>query len=244
MENIKLSIIIPCYNEGDKVLNNIIKIENNLKLKNINYEIIIVNDGSTDNTKEALSYFSEESTNNYISIINYDQNKGKGYAIKTGIEKAIGEWVLFMDADLSTDIIAIDEVLRNMGNYDVIIGSRHNKDTILKKKQGITRTFIGRVCNILTNLIVPLKLSDTQCGFKAFEGTLAKNIIKKQKINRFAFDVEYLYISKLNKKNILEIPIIWENDEDSKVSIVRSSFSFLKDLIKIRLNKKKYFFKS
>ena len=145
-----------------------------------------------------------------------------------------------MDADLSTNLIAICDVLKNK-DKDVIIGSRKIKGSNLRKKQGIIRQFVGNCCRFLTNLIVPLYIIDTQCGFKAFNGEFARKMIEKQTINRFAFDVEYLYIAKLNKKTITEIPVIWENDEDSKVTLLNTSIDFFKSLIKIRKNKYDYY---
>lgn len=235
----ELSIIIPCYNEGGKLKDNVVKIQEYLKSKMIiDYEIIIVNDGSKDNTNEIC--LELENLNNDIRYCTYEKNRGKGGAVKEGIKNSYGKWIVFMDADLSTDLKSIEDVINNRDEYDVIIGSRRNKDTVLVKKQNIIRRITGKSCSILTNMIIPLKISDTQCGFKAFEGNFAREMIKKQTLNGFAFDVEYLYISKLNNKNILEIPVDWENDDDSKVSLLNSSIVFFKDLFKIRINKSNY----
>lgn len=242
MEKIKLSIIIPCYNEGVKLINNIIKINNYItsEIPDLKYEIIGVNDGSKDNTKQIMA--DNENILQNTRFIIYDDNKGKGGAVKEGILNAKGEWILFMDADLSTDISAIKTVLNYTDSYKFIIGSRRHKETILVKKQGFKRKFIGICCIIITNILTGLKLLDTQCGFKAIERNLAINIVNKQTINRWAFDVEYLYISKINKEKIKEIPVKWENDEDSKVSALSSSINFFLDLFKIIKNKKIYKF--
>ena len=127
-----------------------------------------------------------------------------------------------MDADLSTNLDAINTTLRYCDNlnFDVIIGSRRHENTILPKPQKLPRKIIGKMCIIITKLIIGLDVSDTQCGFKTFKSDIMKYIIEKQQIERFAFDVEYLYIAKLKNKTIKEIPIVWENDEDSKVSAV------------------------
>ena len=212
------------------------------------YEIIIINDGSKDDTliflnNQVKNYLKEELNKNNLKkfkIVSYECNQGKGYAIKQGIKESLGKIVLFMDADLSTNLIAICDVLKNK-DKDVIIGSRKIKGSNLRKKQGIIRQFVGNCCRFLTNLIVPLYIIDTQCGFKAFNGEFARKMIEKQTINRFAFDVEYLYIAKLNKKTITEIPVIWENDEDSKVTLLNTSIDFFKSLIKIRKNKYDYY---
>lgn len=241
MGNIELSIIVPCYNEGNKLIINVKQI-NDFMCENTNisnYEILIVNDGSKDNTFEIGEQLSKE----YPNVINlgYEVNRGKGGAVKEGILQSKGEWVVFMDADLSTDLTAINDFFKLKDNYDVVIGSRRHKDSNLVKAQNFPRRFVGKTCSILTNLIIPLHISDTQCGFKAFNGDLARKIALKQKLNGFAFDVELLYITKLNNYSIGEIAIIWKNDDDSRVSIFNSSVNFFMDLFKIRKNKKNYY---
>lgn len=236
-----LSLIIPCYNEGLKLTLNIQEVKGYLKEKGISeYEIIIVNDGSVDNTLQTLHRVEKEMDK--VKVVSYDKNRGKGYAVKKGIEKSTGEWIIFMDADLSTKLTAIEEVLNKSKDdkYDVIIGSRRHKDTILSKPQNLPRKIVGKTCSLLTNIIIPLNIKDTQCGFKAFKGDFAREMISVQTLERFAFDVEYLYISKINNKKILEIPVVWENDEDSKVSVVKSSIKFFSDLLKLRKNKNIY----
>jgi glycosyltransferase involved in cell wall biosynthesis len=242
MQNTTLSIIIPCYNEGQKLVNNIQKINNYLSknIPNLIYEIIVVNDGSTDNTYKILESNIEKFKNTILCT--YEQNKGKGGAVKEGVKKATYDWILFMDADLSTDLSAIKTVLQNTNNNKIIIGSRRHKKTVLMKKQGLLRKIVGIGCIILTNIITNLWLLDTQCGFKAVKTSLAKKIIEKQTINKWAFDVEWLYIAKVNNIKAIEIPVIWDNDEDSKVSVLSSSINFFKDLFKIIKNKNKYKF--
>lgn len=236
--NKSISIVIPCYNEGEKLLINIKKIIKYLNKINIDdYEIIAVNDGSIDKkTNEIFRDTKIDKTN----FIGYNQNKGKGAAVKTGIEFASKDIIIFMDADLSTDISAIQTVLDNIENKDIIIGSRHHKKTIIPNPQPPIRQFIGRCCIIITSILTGLNVKDTQCGFKAFKRDIAKKIITKQQINRWAFDVEYLYIAKINGFSIYEIPIKWNNDNESTVSPIKSSINFFIELIKIVRNKRKY----
>lgn len=236
----KLSIVIPCYNEGEKVVHNIQKIINKMNELNIDYNITIVNDGSTDNT---LSYLKNLPENVFVET--YSNNKGKGYAVKRGIESLFekniaGDYINFMDADLSTDLSAIDTTLKYIDKYDIVIGSRRHKDSNLPVPQGLARKIISECCIIITKILTKINVRDTQCGFKTFKKDAIKNIIKLQQIERFAFDVEYLYIAKLNGYSIFEIPIIWENDTDSKVSALKSSIKFFKDLFIIIGNKKIY----
>ena len=176
---------------------------------------------------------------NKISV-SYDDNHGKGYAIRQGILASKGEYILFMDTDLSTDLSAVHTVLDNINKYDFIVGSRHLKESVIPQKQPPIRQFIGWVCRKLVNISFGFHLKDTQCGFKAIKGDIAREMSLKTIVDRFAFDVEYLYYAKLHKYSVLEIPVTWINDESSTVKIGKSSIEFLKDMSRIKENKKHY----
>lgn len=237
-----LSIIVPCYNEGEKLLLNISKIKNfifeTFSEEKLDFEIIIVNDGSTDNSKNIFEKFCKE--DDYCKLATYDKNRGKGFAVKKGIELSSKDIVVFMDADLSTELTALIDVFKFIDNYDIVVGSRRHPESVLVKKQGKCRRVLGKTCSIITNNLMSFNISDTQCGFKAFKGDTARKIVEKQTIEGFAFDVELLYIASLNSYSIKEIPVIWENDEDSRVRLVRSSLAFIKDLYLIKSKKKDY----
>ena len=232
----KLSIVIPCYNEAKDIANNVIKVKNYLEDKNIDHELILVNDGSKDNTKEVIESIPD------VTALSYEKNRGKGGAVKYGIENATGDYVLFMDADLSTDISAIEKVVELAPSYDMIVGSRHAKDSVIKKKQPLLRVFIGWCCRLLVNMTFHIHLKDTQCGFKAMRIDVAKKIIEKQQVNNFAFDVEYLYIVKLNNLTMYELGVTWSDDRGSTVSPIKSSLRFFKDIFAIKRRKKQYYF--
>ena len=232
----KLSIVIPCYNESKDITSNVTKVKEYLSEKQIDHELILVNDGSKDNTKEVIEAIPG------VVALSYEKNRGKGGAVKYGIENATGDYVLFMDADLSTDISAIEKVIELAPDYDLVIGSRHAKGSVIKKKQPFLRVFIGRCCRLLVKMLFHTKFKDTQCGFKAMRTDVAKKIVEKQLINDFAFDVEYLYIAKLNNLSMYELGITWSDDRGSTVSPIKSSLRFFKDIAKIRSYKKKYYF--
>ena len=234
--DMKLSIIIPCYNESKDIANNVETVKQYLLDKNIEYELILVNDGSKDNTKEVIESIPD------VLALSYEPNRGKGGAVKEGIENATGDYVLFMDADLSTDISAIEQVIEQAPTCDLLIGSRHAQGSVIKKKQPALRVFIGWCCRLLVNMKFHTKLKDTQCGFKAMRIDIAKKIAAKQLVNYFAFDVEYIYIAKLNNLSIKELGITWSDDRESTVSPFKSSVKFFKDLHFIKKNKKNYFF--
>ena len=232
----KLSIVVPCYNESKDIAKNSEIIKNYLESIKQDYELILVNDGSKDNTKEVIEAIPG------VKALSYEPNRGKGGAVKYGIENATGDYVLFMDADLSTDLEAIDKFIKLAPNYDMVIGSRHAKDSVIKKKQPALRVFIGWCCRKLVNMKFHFKYKDTQCGFKAMRTDIAKKIVAKQVVNNFAFDVEYLYIASLNNISIYEMGVIWADDRGSTVSPLKSSIKFFKDLSFIKKHKKTYLF--
>ena len=232
----KLSIVIPCYNEAKDIASNTEKVKNYLLDKKIDNEIILVDDGSKDNTKEVIESIPG------VKALSYEKNRGKGGAVKYGIENASGDYVLFMDADLSTDISAIEKIVELAPNYDLVIGSRHAKDSVIKKKQPALRVFIGWCCRKLVNMKFHFNYKDTQCGFKAMRMDVAKKIVAKQVVNNFAFDVEYIYIAKLNNLSIYEMGVTWSDDRGSTVSPLKSSVKFFKDLSFIKKHKKTYLF--
>ena len=232
----KLSIIIPCYNESKDIAKNVETVKDYLKEHSIDNEIILVNDGSKDNTKEVIESIPD------VLALSYDKNRGKGGAVKYGIEHAKGDYVLFMDADLSTDISAIEQVIELAPTCDLLIGSRHAKGSVIKKKQPAFRVFIGWCCRLLVNMLFHTKLKDTQCGFKAMRIDVARKLISKQLIDNFAFDVEYIYIANLNRLEIKELGVIWSDDRGSTVSPIKSSFKFFGDISRIRRNRKHYYF--
>ena len=234
--DMKLSIIIPCYNESKDIANNVEIVKNYLLDNKIDYELILVNDGSKDNTKEVIEAIPG------VVPVSYDNNRGKGGAVKEGINHATGDYVLFMDADLSTDISAIKKVIEEAPACDLLIGSRHAKDSVIKKKQPLLRVFIGWCCRQLVNMKFHTKLKDTQCGFKAMRIDVAKKIAEKQLIDQFAFDVEYIYIAKLNNLTMKEIGVTWSDDRTSTVSPFKSSVKFFKDINRIKKNRNHYFF--
>ena len=238
----KLSLIVPCYNEGKKLKKNIDKIVTFMEETFlVEYEILIVNDGSTDNTIDDVLQLKEEYPN-IVRLIHYKDNKGKGYAVKRGILDACGDFLIFMDADLSTDITAIPEAVKELEKFPIVIGSRRMKESEITEVQTGVRKIMGTGCKTYTNIKLGLNLSDTQCGFKGFHTNIAKQIAEKMTINHWAFDAEMLYIAKLNGIAVKEIPVKWENDSDSRVSPYSASMEFMKDLGKIKSNKKKYIF--
>ncbi|NDK08396.1 glycosyltransferase [Candidatus Gracilibacteria bacterium] len=234
--DIFLSVIIPAYNEEKRIIDTLNKVIKYLSNKDYNYEIIIINDGSKDKTNDIIN---KSFNDDRIKTISYNNNMGKGYAVKQGMLAGTGKYLLFMDADNSTPIEELDKLLYYKDEYDVIIGSRYMKNSNIIIKQSKFRIAISRVGNFIISLFLIDGITDTQCGFKLFQHNVAKNIFKFQKINGFGFDMEILFIAGIQGIKIKEVPVNWLNDFNSKLSPLKHSVKTLLELVYIKLN---YFF--
>jgi len=230
-----LSVVIPAFNEELRILQTLDYSLNYLKNQNYPFEIIVVNDGSTDKTKEVVQNFINNNSNYNLKIIGYDKNRGKGYAVNYGMTRALGEIVLFMDADNSTKINEVEKAFKKIDEgFDIVIASRKLKESKIVVYQSLIRRILGNIFPILVKILFNLNLTDTQAGFKVFKKeTLI--IFQEQKIFDFAFDVELLVIAKKHNFKIAEIPIVWENQKFSKVKF-SSAFKMFFSLLKIRFN--------
>ncbi len=230
LSKFSLSIVIPAYNEEKRLGKTIERILDYLKKNDFDYELIVVDDGSRDNTVGIARKFGE------VKVVKNDKNRGKGYTVKNGIMNSTKEFVLFSDADLSTPIEELNKFLPFVQDYNIIIGSRRMKESNIKVKQPFYRSWAGKIFPIIVNILIAGDIRDTQCGFKLFNTETAKRLFSIQKISGFSFDAEILYLAKKTGYRIKEIPVIWINDTDSKVSIIRDSIRMLKELLKIRIN--------
>lgn len=234
MKECFLSVIIPAYNEEKRVLSTLSKICAYLSTKDFPYEIIVVDDGSTDNTLQMVKNFA--SSDNHIVILINEQNSGKGYSVRKGMLSARGEYVFFTDADLSTPIEEIEKCLPYLINgYDVVIGSRSMPGSDILVRQPWYREKMGKIFNFMVNMVLLKGIIDTQCGFKGFKREAVKTVFNRCKIDGFSFDVEALYLSRKYNFKIKEIPIRWENSPLSKVSPIKHSLQMFKDLIGIKI---------
>ncbi len=226
----QLSIIIPAYNEEKRIQGTLEKILHYCTQHKYSYEILVVNDSSTDKTMEVVQSIH----NKRIRIIENTQNRGKGYSVKQGFLQAYGDWILFTDADLSTPIEEVETCFRYTDRYSVVIGSRNLSMSQIVIKQPFVRSSLGKFFPFFVRFLLLPGIRDSQCGFKLFRKDVAKKIAEKQIIDGFCFDAEQLFLAKKMGYKIKEVPISWANDERSKVRIVADSLAMFLDLFRIR----------
>ncbi|MFZ3207497.1 MAG: dolichyl-phosphate beta-glucosyltransferase [Geobacteraceae bacterium] len=230
-----LSIVIAAFNEEQRIGSTLLRIVEFLAGKGLEYEIIVVDDGSVDGTKETLTALRPTIPN--LSIIHYEVNRGKGYALRAGVLASHGDMVLVTDADLSTPIGELEKLASPIlaGECEAAIGSRALALSELIRKQSCWRQGMGRVFNRIVRLMVLEGFFDTQCGFKAFTGDVARELFGESKVNRFAYDVEILALARQKGYRVIEMPIAWINSPDSRVNPIADPLQMLCDLCRIRL---------
>ncbi len=238
--NPKLSIIIPAYEEQARVGVSITKILNYIKNENLDAELIVVDDGSKDKTTEVAEKACAEFAEIPTKVIRYEKNRGKGFAVKTGLEAAKGDIALFSDADLSTPINELPKLVEPIknGDYDLTFGSRALDRNLIGERQPWRREQGGKVFNLIVRWLTGLPFWDTQCGFKAFDMKKFRPLLDVMQIERFGFDVEYLYVANLRGLRLKEIPVRWNHDERTKVDVFRDSQRMFNEVREIRRNAK------
>lgn len=228
-----LSIIIPVYNEQERISVSLDTILEYSASSDFHCEILIGDDGSNDNTAKIVNQYVEKYSN--IHLFQFP-HRGKGAVIKDTIRMANDEYCFICDADLSMPIDQLDRFIVSLGKNDhILYGSRENK---ISRRIGepYLRYILGRVFNLIAKLILQIRVKDTQCGFKMFNMSVCRDIFEKQTMNGFVFDVELFYLAKKYKLNIKEIPIDWYYCGDSKVRPTVDSVKMFIDIIRIRLN--------
>jgi dolichyl-phosphate beta-glucosyltransferase len=237
----QISIVIPAYEEADRLGDTLKKILAYLRESKVNAELIVVDDGSPDKTAAAAESVLADVSDITTKVIRYDQNRGKGFAVKTGLLAASAEIALFSDADLSTPIEEMPKLIDPIraGEYDVTFGSRALDRSLIGTHQPWRREQGGKVFNFVVRTLTGMPFWDTQCGFKAFNLIKFRPLLDLMLIERFGFDVEFLYVASLHRLRLKEIPVRWNNDERSKVSVVRDSIRMFNEVRQIRRNAKR-----
>lgn len=233
-ESVKVSFVIPAFNEAARIRDTLRRIAEYLKSARFDTEILVVDDGSTDDTAAIV----ERMEYSGLRLIRNDINRGKGYSVRSGVMAATGDYVLFSDADLSTPIEELDKLLTAAvnENADVVVGSRGLDNRYIEKHQSSVRESGGRLFNVMVRLLLGLTIRDTQCGFKLFNRARVQSAFQKQTTDGFGFDPELLFVMSRQGLKILEVPVRWSHAEGSKIRFFRDGVRMFTDLLRIRWN--------
>jgi dolichyl-phosphate beta-glucosyltransferase len=214
-----LSVVIPAYREKERIGQNLLEIEKFLSGKNYTYEIIVVVDGSPDNTAEVAKNYGNQVKN--LRVINNKENHGKGYVVRQGLLETKGKYVTFLDADGSTSITHVDKFMPELEKgSDVIIGSRKIEGAFVQVHQPRYREIMGEGGNWLIRIVLGLwNFPDTQCGFKMLTGKAAHEVAQRMVVDRFGFDFEMIVLAEKLGFSIKQMPVRWLNEEGSTVSL-------------------------
>jgi len=239
-----ISIVIPAYNEEQRLPSTLEAIFDYLNRSAWpSAEVLVVDDGSTDATAAIVKQFSARYPG--LRLLENPGNRGKGYAVRHGMLEAAGEWILFTDADLSAPIEELDKLAAacRQRSARVAIGSRALDRSLIRVHQSWLRENAGKLFNLLVRLLAGLSFRDTQCGFKLFERQAAREVFRRQRLERFGFDVEILFIARRLGIPAVEVPVRWSHAEGTKVNMWRDSCAMFLDLLRIRWNQLKGFYR-
>jgi glycosyltransferase involved in cell wall biosynthesis len=227
--------VIPAYNEAERLgptLDRVIAFAQN---SHWNAEIIVVNDGSRDQTAEIVRSYATKTS--LVRLVENPMNRGKGYTVRNGVLNSNGEFVLFTDADMSSPIEEAPKLLSALEDgADIAIGSRWLNSELQTRRQSFMRQVLGRVFNLLLRLILRLNFKDTQCGFKAFRRQAARAVFPLQQVEGWGFDPEVLFLAQRLGFRILEIPVRWGHDTRTRINPLLDGACMVSDMLLIRWN--------
>jgi len=230
-----LSLIIPAYNEADRLPGTIQRIQEHRRSWNFPIEVIIVVEPSEDRTLALV----EKAVKSWLDlrVLTHHEKRGKGFAVRSGMYQARGDLIFFTDADLSTPMEDLDAALALFArdrSIDLIVGNRMHPESQILQRQNLGREWMGKVFNRIVQMVTGLRIRDTQCGFKGFRNRAAKEIFGRQRIDGFSFDVEILLLARAMGFAIAELPVHWTNSKASRVHPVRDSAGMFFDVIRVR----------
>jgi glycosyltransferase involved in cell wall biosynthesis len=232
--NFELSIVIPSFNEEQRLPPTLERIAEYIEQKRPNTEVIVVDDGSTDRTAAVAESWKGRISS--LRVVSNGRNRGKGYSVRHGSLEAHGNVVLFTDADLSAPIEEAEKLLSALQSNDVAIGSRAVDRSLIEVHESVFREFAGIVFNRIVRFALGLPFVDTQCGFKAFRRERCQIIFEQQTIERFGFDPELLYLARHHGLSTMEVPVRWAHSPATKVNMMRDSVQMFLDIFIIRWN--------
>jgi len=232
-----LSVVIPAYNEAVRIGDNLVRLAAYLAALPLPSEILVVDDGSADGTAAVVEAFASNASTVPVRLLRNGRNRGKGYSIKHGVLSARGEFLLVSDADFSTPVEDLPRLLEPVasGGYGIAIGSRGLPGSRVEKRQPAWRQAMGRSFNRMVRVLTGLPFLDTQCGFKVMRRDPVLPLFRAARVERFAYDVEILYLARKAGIRVLEVPVAWRDAPGSKVNAVFDSFDMLKDILRIVL---------
>lgn len=232
----KLSVVVPCYNEEQRLPRTIEQIEHLLDARADPYELILVDDGSADGTRKVMD--EAAGRHESVRIVALPQNRGKGRALAEGVKASGGDTVLVTDADLSTPIEELEKLEAALaGGAGIAIASRAVRGSRVELSQPIYRVLMGKAFNLIVQLVLLPGIWDTQCGFKLFRGDIAREVFAGLTTDGFGYDPEVLFLAKRKGVRIAEVPVVWRNSAPTKVMAVRSSLDMFRHVIKVRFGR-------
>lgn len=229
------SIVLPAYNESERIGATLEKIFAHAAQRGWNTEVIVVNDGSNDDTAAIVQALAARCPG--VKLIENPGNRGKGYSVRNGMLHAHGDVLLFSDADLSSPIAEADKLFAAIADgADVAIGSRWLNTELQTRRQPLYRQFFGRIFNLALRLILGLQFKDTQCGFKAFNRRAAQTLFPLQRTERWGFDPELLYLAKKLGFTVREVPVEWAHREGTRINPFLDGLHMLVEVFRVRWN--------
>lgn len=235
MGPLSLSIVLPAYNEAARIGASLDKIIEYAQQHAWTVEVIVVNDGSTDNTADIVRQYAAQHP--WLRLIENPGNRGKGFSVRNGMLHARGDILLFSDADLSSPITEADKLVAALqSEADVAIGSRWVRKELQVVPQPLGRQILGRMFNMALRLVLGLNFKDTQCGFKAFRRPAAELVFAQQQIETWGFDPELLYLAQKAGLRIVEVPVYWAHSEGTRLHPLRDGMRMFAQLFQIRWN--------
>jgi dolichyl-phosphate beta-glucosyltransferase len=228
------SIVIPAYNESERLGPTLDRVLAFVRQQVRNAEIVVVNDGSTDQTSDLVRNYAEQS-GGIIRLLENSENRGKGYSVRSGVLNSAGDIVLFTDADLSAPIEEAVKLIDALNSgADIAIGSRWARSELQTRRQSLARQLLGRMFNGLLQVLLSLKFKDTPCGFKAFRGEAARALFPLQRIEGWGFDAEILFLAKKSGFKVAEIPVVWGHDTRTRIKPLVDGWRMLAEMLRIR----------
>ena len=229
----RYSIVIPAYNESERLGASLEKVLSYVHAHNLDAEIIVVDDGSRDNTAEIIRSFAAKDP--MLRLVENPGNRGKGYSVRNGVLNARGRIILFSDADLSSPIEEATKLFEALeGGADIAIGSRWLRAETQTQRQPLHRQLVGRIFNLMLRLTLGLQFADTQCGFKAFKQPAAQALFPLQRIERWGFDPEILFLARKLKFNVKEVPVAWGHSGGTRINPVVDGSRMFTEMLRVR----------